>query len=69
MNPSRGRGFADGLAMRSVAESMVLSPPLVIARGEIDEVIGKARLALDETPDAVARPESRAAGAPAGARG
>ena len=42
--------------MRSVAESMVLSPPLVISRAEIDEVVEKARLALDETMDAIARP-------------
>ena len=55
--------------MRSVAESMVLSPPLVITREEIDEVVEKARRALDETMDAIARPGGIAAGAPAGARG
>ena len=66
----RERCLANGLVMRSVAESMVLSPPLVISRTEIDEVVEKARLALDETMDAIARPAGPAgAGAPAGARG
>ena len=65
----RDRCFANGLVMRSVAESMVLSPPLVITREEIDEVVEKARRALDETMDAIARPGGRAAGAPAGAGG
>ena len=55
--------------MRSVAESMVLSPPLVIAREEIDEVVGKARQALDETMGAIVRPGGIAAGAAGGARG
>ena len=55
----RERSFANGLVMRSVAESMVLSPPLVISRAEIDEVVEKARLALDETMEAIARPKVR----------
>ena len=64
----RDRSFANGLVMRSVAESMVLSPPLVITRGEIDEVVDKARRALDETKDALARPGAPSAGAPGEAR-
>ena len=55
--------------MRSVAESMVLSPPLVITRDEIDEVVEKARRALDETLDALARGDGRAPGVAAGAPG
>ena len=63
----RERCFANGLVMRSAADSMVLSPPLVITRAEIDEIIEKARQALDETMDAIARPGGIAAGAAAGA--
>ena len=38
-----------GLIMRAVGQSMVLSPPLVITRAEIDELIEKARIGLDLT--------------------
>jgi putrescine aminotransferase len=38
-----------GLVMRAVGQSMVLSPPLVITRGEIDELVTKAQAALDLT--------------------
>ena len=65
----RDRCFENGLVMRSVAESMALSPPLVITHAGIDEVVEKARRSLDETMDSPARPEWRAAGAPAGAHG
>ena len=62
----RDRCFENGLVMRSVAESMVLSPPLVITRSEIDEVVEKARRSLDETLDAVARPGGMAGAINAG---
>ncbi len=38
-----------GLIMRAVEDSMVLSPPLVITRAQIDDVISIARDALDDT--------------------
>ncbi len=41
--------FAGGLVMRSVGDTMIISPPLVISREEIDELIAKARWALDAT--------------------
>lgn len=41
--------FENGLIMRSVGDSMVISPPLVISRGEIDELYALATTALDET--------------------
>ncbi|APX93685.1 aspartate aminotransferase family protein [Halomonas sp. 1513] len=41
--------FASGLVMRSVGDTMIISPPLVIAHHEIDELVDKARAALDET--------------------
>ncbi|WP_027967080.1 aspartate aminotransferase family protein [Halomonas halocynthiae] len=41
--------FNSGLVMRSVGDTMIISPPLVITRGEIDELVNLARHALDET--------------------
>lgn len=41
--------FDSGLVMRSVGDTMVISPPLIITRSEIDELVSKARLALDKT--------------------
>ncbi len=39
----------NGLIMRAVYQSMVLSPPLIITRAHVDEIIEKGRKALDET--------------------
>ena len=41
--------FNGGLIMRATGDRMLLSPPLVITREEIDEVISKARKAIDAT--------------------
>lgn len=41
--------FRNGLVMRAVAQSMIVAPPLVITRAEIDELIDKARRCLDLT--------------------
>ncbi|MAY72459.1 MAG: aspartate aminotransferase family protein [Halomonas sp.] len=41
--------FETGLVMRSVGDTMVISPPLVISHDEIDELVRLARQALDET--------------------
>jgi putrescine aminotransferase len=41
--------FANGLIMRAVGDTMIISPPLVISKTEIDELVGKARLCLDLT--------------------
>lgn len=41
--------FNNGLIMRAVGDSMIICPPLVISEPEIDELIDKARLALDLT--------------------
>lgn len=40
---------ANDLIMRAVGDSMIISPPLVISRSEIDELIDKAARALDLT--------------------
>jgi putrescine aminotransferase len=45
----RDHSVANGLIMRAVRDIMVLAPPLVISLGEIDELIDRARLALDLT--------------------
>jgi putrescine aminotransferase len=41
--------FDNGLVMRAVRDTMVLAPPLIISRGEVDELIDKARLCFDLT--------------------
>gem|GEM_PF-2953772 len=41
--------FGGGLVMRSVGDTMSVSPPLVMTRAEIDELIHKAHTALDDT--------------------
>ncbi|WP_151705514.1 aspartate aminotransferase family protein [Nitrincola alkalilacustris] len=45
----RDHCFNNGLIMRAVGSRMVLSPPLVINRSEVDEICDKARLCLDLT--------------------
>ena len=39
----------NGLVMRSVGDTMIISPPLVITHEQIDELIEKATIALDTT--------------------
>lgn len=39
--------FDNGLIMRAVGDTLVLSPPLIISRDEIDEFVEKARESLD----------------------
>jgi putrescine---pyruvate transaminase len=45
----RDHSFNSGLIMRACWDTMVLSPPLVISKKEIDEMIRLARAALDRT--------------------
>jgi len=45
----RDNCFKNGLIMRACWDTMVLSPPLVITKKEIDELVRLARLALDAT--------------------
>lgn len=45
--------FANGIIMRAVRDTMIVSPPLVITRGQIDELVGLARRCLDETAQAL----------------
>jgi putrescine---pyruvate transaminase len=41
--------FRSGLVMRAIRDTMVLSPPLVISESEVDEIIVKAKEAIDLT--------------------
>lgn len=41
--------FDNGLIMRAVGDTMIISPPLVISKYEIDELVTKARKCLDLT--------------------
>ena len=45
----RDRCLEHGLIIRAVGEAMVICPPLVITRQEIDELVAKARRGLDDT--------------------
>jgi len=45
----RGYCFGNGLIMRAVGERMIVAPPLVITRAQIDEMIGLIRHCLDLT--------------------
>lgn len=45
----RDHCFANGLIMRATSDSMILSPPLIITKNEIDELVEKARSCLEMT--------------------
>ena len=45
----RGHCFANGLIMRAVGDRMIIAPPLVITRGQIDDMVALIRRCLDLT--------------------
>ncbi len=45
----RGHCFGNGLIMRAVGERMIIAPPLVITRAQIDEMVDLIRRCLDLT--------------------
>lgn len=45
----RGHCFANGLIMRAVGDRMIIAPPMVITRAQIDEMVGLIRRCLDLT--------------------
>ncbi|MFM7506469.1 MAG: aspartate aminotransferase family protein [Rubrivivax sp.] len=45
----RGHCFRQGLIMRAVGDRMIIAPPLVITRAQIDEMLGLIRSCLDLT--------------------
>jgi len=51
----RDLSLDNGLVMRAVRDAMIVSPPLVISEAQIDELVDKARLSLDQTLDKLGR--------------
>lgn len=45
---TRERCFANNVIMRHVYDRMIISPPLIISHDEVDTLVSRARLALDE---------------------
>jgi putrescine---pyruvate transaminase len=45
----RSHCFANGLIMRAVGDRMIIAPPLVITRAQIDDMVGLITLCLDNT--------------------
>jgi putrescine aminotransferase len=50
---TRERCFANNLIMRHVGDRMIIAPPLVITPDEIDILIARAHLSLDESYSAL----------------
>ena len=45
----RGHCFNNGLIMRAVGDTMIISPPLILTREHVDELVTKAHRCLDLT--------------------
>lgn len=45
----RGHMFDNGMIMRAVGDRMIIAPPLVISRAQIDEMLALIRFCLDRT--------------------
>lgn len=45
----RDISFGNGLVMRAVRDSMIISPPLVLTHEEADELVARAERTLDDT--------------------
>ncbi len=45
----RGHCFGNGLVMRAVGDRMIVAPPLVMTRAQVDEMVGLIRRCLDLT--------------------
>lgn len=52
---TRDFSFANGLVMRATQDTMIIAPPLVITRGEVDELIRLAAKTLDDAWSEVKR--------------
>lgn len=50
---ARDHSFANGLVMRAVRDSLIISPPLVITEEETDDLIARASKTLDDAWDTV----------------
>jgi putrescine aminotransferase len=45
----RGHCFGNGLIMRAVGDRMIIAPPLVMTRTQVDEMVALIRRCLDLT--------------------
>jgi putrescine aminotransferase len=45
----RNHCFESGLVMRAIRDTMVLSPPFIVTEKEVDEIVEKAKAAIDQT--------------------
>jgi putrescine aminotransferase len=45
----RNHCFANGLVMRAIRDTMVVAPPLIVSRDEVDEIVRLARRCFDLT--------------------
>jgi putrescine aminotransferase len=45
----RDHCFKNGLIMRAVRDTMIMAPPLVMTKENVDELVTKARLCIDLT--------------------
>jgi putrescine---pyruvate transaminase len=45
----RNHCFESGLVMRAIRDTMVLAPPLIVTEAEVEEIIAKAKDAIDRT--------------------
>jgi putrescine aminotransferase len=45
----RGHCFREGLIMRAVGDRMIIAPPMIITRAQIDEMVALIRRCLDLT--------------------
>ncbi len=52
---ARDLAIGNGLVMRAVWDTLIVAPPLVIRESEIDELIDKAWLTLNQLRDALHR--------------
>lgn len=50
----RGMSIKNGLVMRATGDTMIIAPPLIITTEQVDELVEKARRALDDTAKAMA---------------
>ena len=45
----RNHCFANGLIMRAVGDRMIIAPPLICSKTQIDEMMSRIRICLDAT--------------------
>jgi putrescine aminotransferase len=51
----RDNAIGNGLVMRATRDTMIIAPPLVITRSEIDELVERAWRTLDQTYEELQR--------------